>query len=366
MKKNLRLILFFTAALMIQSSMAQTTVTSGNWTSPSTWGGMPPTGTGTVIINHAVTLDMDYSHTAGSITIGNNGSLNGNSVMRAFALNYPSGTATLTVNGSMDVARTAIISNTVAVSGTLSADSLLMQGTITINSSGNVNTEQFFNDLTGTINNSGDIVTINLLTIGTATNTGNITADDFANSKTFTNNSAGVMTINYDWYNGDTITSPASFTNNGVVTVGHDWHNDNAVSGSGSFCVANNSWNSGTMTGTFDFCDQTGSDPDVNSGTIAGTVTYCTVSCTVGENEINSNFVFTVYPNPAHNFVTVSSDTEFINTTLEMVNSLGEIVYQTTLNGNNRMISLPELSSGMYFLKLHSENGLFTKTIVIE
>lgn len=105
MKKIIYTVTLFTIFGLCNSTNAQTSITNGNWSNPATWGGVPPMGSGTVIINHTVTLDIDYSHTSGSIKINSSGSLIGNSPMRAFALNYPSGTAMLTVNGSFNVAR---------------------------------------------------------------------------------------------------------------------------------------------------------------------------------------------------------------------------------------------------------------------
>jgi hypothetical protein len=99
MKKSLS-ILGLTFLLICNVLYAQTTVSDGDWTNPSTWGGTLPMGTGTVVINHNVTLDTDYSHTSGTITINASGTLTSSSPGRGFSLNYPNGTANLTVDGT--------------------------------------------------------------------------------------------------------------------------------------------------------------------------------------------------------------------------------------------------------------------------
>ena len=105
MKKAIYAIAIFIILAMSNSIQAQTTVADGNWSNPATWGGVPPTGSGTVVINHNVTLDIDYAHVAGSITINASGSLTGSTSLRYFALNFPTGTASLTNYGTFHVAR---------------------------------------------------------------------------------------------------------------------------------------------------------------------------------------------------------------------------------------------------------------------
>ncbi len=339
------------------STNAQTSIADGNWSNPATWGGAPPLGSGTVIINHSVTLDMDYSHSSGSITIGASGFLYGDSPMRLFSLNYPSGTATLTIDGFFYVARVPLFFGSVTNSGILQADSLLNAAAITNNSMATISTTQLMNSTSGTINNSGAINSTDFFNIETVINAGIMTSNDFTNSKSFTNENIGVIIIARDFSNIDTLASPAIFTNNGNVIVQNDWHNGNQINGSGRFCVYNNTWNSGAMTGTLDFCDQTGGNIDLNTGTIAGTITYCLFPCNVGIDELSKDIVINVYPNPFSTEITLTSDEVFKNATLTVYNSQGQTVKQIEkIMGQTVTMFRDNLSSGLYFFRIEEDN----------
>ncbi|MEA3448223.1 MAG: hypothetical protein U9Q98_07210 [Bacteroidota bacterium] len=70
-------------------------------------------------------MDTDYSHTSGTITINASGTLSSGSPDRGFSINYPNGTANLTVDGTFQIARTMLNSGNVTNNGTIDADSLL-------------------------------------------------------------------------------------------------------------------------------------------------------------------------------------------------------------------------------------------------
>lgn len=361
MKKILYAITLLALISLSNTMNAQTSVQNGNWSNPATWGGSVPLTSGTVVINHKVTLDIDYAHNSGSITINASGALTGNSVMRGFALNYPSGTASLTVNGSFDVARTLFLSGTIGISGTLKADSLLNYSTIT--NTGAINATQLLNYINGTMNNSGSITALNFMNIDTIINSGTIKATDFYNSKVFTNSVGATMIINNNFANIDSLASPAILTNNGSVIVQNDFHNGDQINGSGTFCIYNNTWNSGTITGTIDFCDQTGNDFDLNTGTIAGTVTYCVNPCFASIKELNGLVTehVKVYPNPFSTSTTLQTETPLNNATFTLYNSYGQIVKQVTnINGQSVTIFRDNLSSGLYFMRLTEDSKLIT------
>lgn len=361
MKHLLHIITLFAVMSLNNNSNAQTTVANGNWSNPATWGGVPPMGSGTVIINHTIILDIDYSHTSGSITINASGALNGNSSMRVFALNYPSGTATLTVNGSFNVARVPLVSNTVNNNGVFQSDSLLNSATLTNNSGATINAAQFMINTGGTFNNYGSVTSTNFLNIETVTNAGSITSNDFHNSKSFTNSTTGFITVTNNFANTDTLASPAIFSNNGIVSVAVDWHNGNQINGSGKFCIANNTWNSGAMTGTFDFCDQTGGNIDLNTGTVAGTITYCVNPCGVGLEELSGDMQIKTYPNPFSTQTTLQTDKFFKDATLIIYNSFGQQVKQIkNISGKTVTLYRDKLPNGLYFLQLTQDNKIFT------
>ena len=360
------LALLFTICLF-SNSQAQTTIANGNWSNPLTWGGTPPLGTGTVVINHTVTLDIDYSHSSGSITINNSGALNGNSPMRGFAINYPAGSATLTNVGSLNIARVSLFPGSVANFGSFQADSLLNLATLTNNTGGTINADQFLNDTLGILTNDGDIISLNFLNLETATNDGSISTNDFSNSKSFINSATGTINTSNDFSNINSLTGPAILTNDGLVSVVNNWHNDNQVNGTGRFCIGNNTWNSGSMTGTFDFCDQTGGGIDLNTGTVAGTITYCAIPCNVGREEgVETGFI-RAYPNPFSTEVTFQADKEFRDATLMVFNMQGQVVRQiNNVFGQTIRMNRDQLPAGLYFFSIMNQGKAVKGKIVID
>jgi len=89
---------------------------------------------------------------------------------------------------------------------------------------------------------------------------------------------------------------------------------------------------------------------------------------TVGINEINSNNLLTLYPNPAGNALTVSIEGNIAaNAKLRVLNILGEVVLEEQKNvqlKNN--ISLVSLSKGIYVLELFSSDAARTRKVFIK
>lgn len=368
MKYYLQSALLVAFIILRGTIQAQTTVASGNWSSGATWGGVPPLGTGTVVINHTVTLDMDYSHSSGSVTIGASGVLNGNSASRAFALNYPSGTASLTVNGTFNVARTALVSGVVANNAIFKADSLLNLATLTNSNAGSITASQFMNSTGGTINNSGSISSVDFLNIENVSNSGALSSNDLANSKSFTNSSTGIITVTHDFSNLDTLATPAVFTNNGSVTVQNDWRNAKQITGTGKFCISQNSWNAGTMSGSFDFCDQTGGAVDLNTGTIAPTVTYCLFPCTTGIDELAEyGSELSISPNPVHSTGTVVTNFDMSSSVFTVYNLSGQELFRVPgINGRQFEFNTAQFNNGLYLYKIGNEERIVKGKFIVE
>ncbi len=367
MKHIHAIIVLFTTIGLTGPAHAQTTVADGNWSDPLTWGGVPPLGTGTVTIDHEVTLDMDYSHYAGSITINASGALNGNSPMRLFALNYPAGTATLTDHGSIDVGNIGLFAGTVLINGTLQADSLLNIADLTIAAGALLDADEFMNDAGGTVTNEGSIASEDLLNVGVINNAGDLGAEDLLNSKTLTNSAPGVVSILGDLYNNDTLAAPAVCTNDGNVSVLGDWYNGDQVNGSGSFCIGEDSWNAGDMAGTFDFCDQTGGYVDLNTGTIALTITFCTGPCTVGINGTSDDPPLAVHPNPFSTWTTIDVGEPLRDADLALYDGTGrKVMHMRNINGRAISLHRGDLPSGSYLLRFTQDGRLIaTQQIVI-
>lgn len=77
--------------------------------------------------------------------------------------------------------------------------------------------------------------------------------------------------------------------------------------------------------------------------------------------------VLNAYPNPASDnlFVNINSSAAI---TLELVDALGQVVYQNTVSGNNTThnINVSTLSSGMYFLKASNAQGTYTQKVDVK
>lgn len=77
-----------------------------------------------------------------------------------------------------------------------------------------------------------------------------------------------------------------------------------------------------------------------------------------------SNSSFSISPNPANDFVTISSKNNTISN-IEMTDINGRVVKTVKAgNINEANINISELSSGVYMTKITSENGISTKKII--
>ncbi|MDD3890943.1 MAG: T9SS type A sorting domain-containing protein, partial [Bacteroidales bacterium] len=82
-----------------------------------------------------------------------------------------------------------------------------------------------------------------------------------------------------------------------------------------------------------------------------------TTQCT-GVNEFSSS-IFTVYPNPAKNYITVDIDEVAPNATVEIYGTLGQLIISKSLNPN---LDISALSSGVYVLQVRMDGAIIGKT----
>lgn len=74
---------------------------------------------------------------------------------------------------------------------------------------------------------------------------------------------------------------------------------------------------------------------------------------------------FTAYPNPTNGNITLEIPETFINAKISVVNSLGVIVLNTKARNLKEVLNLNGLSSGIYFIVISNEKGIFKKLIVV-
>ena len=89
--------------------------------------------------------------------------------------------------------------------------------------------------------------------------------------------------------------------------------------------------------------------------------TYMSFNCLTGidENDLDANI--RLFPNPASNEITVTSDIEF--ETIEIYNPLSQLVYSTKVNPTSTLqLNVSDLSNGIYFVKI--DNSVIKKVSV--
>ncbi len=79
----------------------------------------------------------------------------------------------------------------------------------------------------------------------------------------------------------------------------------------------------------------------------------------------NSTSQINIYPNPFSNTITLQSDSKSLQT-IELYNSIGQLVFKKVIeiNSGNFQLNLNHLTKGFYMIKVISENGILTKSLV--
>lgn len=388
--------------LAIGASAQQTihSAGNGNAANPLTWDCLCfPTTDDHIFIDHHVIMNTDWAVTCGGsieitagasllqdanrqLLIDGSGSELNNSGQLSFTdiafTNGASGinTGQFSVDKALFFGAGTTYDNTGSMNG---IDSMLTQGNF--DNTGTLYTGNFLN--TGTFLNTGHIDCDSMGNTGNFSSTGGyLTFWTFGNSGTFNMQTAGFMQVGNDWYNagtftlaagreifvgddfynGDTLGGTADLTNNGMIVVTGDFGNSDNINGSGKFCVGAYSANSGAVTGTVNFCDNSGTGNfDLNVGTVAGTVTYCGAgSCYLAVEENTSGKVM-LYPNPATAFLNIESEENF--ETAAFYSVTGELVQTTVLTGKTIAINLP---AGVYFVRLTGEKGEELLRLIVE
>ncbi|MFA5574466.1 MAG: T9SS type A sorting domain-containing protein [Brumimicrobium sp.] len=128
--------------------------------------------------------------------------------------------------------------------------------------------------------------------------------------------------------------------------------------------------------------DTTNFKPQVNTGEEAGTAVVKYFILDADENQIaditidvDNNFtasiekqeelVYSVYPNPATNVITVDSNTKG-NATAVFIDALGKEVKRVLLNEKNTKVNISELKRGVYFVNIYvgEQQRSITKRLV--
>ncbi len=407
--KSIILFLLLFSVMTISGQSTITSISNGIFSYPSTWDCIcSPSDGDDIHINHNVTLDFDFIYNSGSISV------NGN-------LLSDSPTRSLTVNGGWFYnAGNIFLGNFNHSSGSFTND-----GNITIDynfkSTNNVNTQNFgwlnihdslYVDSSASILNANILDAQNINNCGIISNTASMSGSAFSNSGTYVGIGTwgigfGILTINNNIFNTGTISNSfnivtygdiyncgvisnendtsnifaekifnsdtisgdtARITNNGEIKVKHNFLNTGLMNGNGNYCIGDSSINSGSVMGALTFCDSTGFVFDINTGTIDATVSFCSSPCqlTILDSREYSNANSTsVYPNPFSNQVNFEMN-ENSNYALSILNSIGEIVFTNSFNGNRYAIAAESFVPGMYFYRIEGNDKVVSGTLVKE
>lgn len=82
-------------------------------------------------------------------------------------------------------------------------------------------------------------------------------------------------------------------------------------------------------------------------------------------NEINFDSFFSVYPSPSSGVFQITSEQLQI-TNIEIVNELGDIVSQMTVNKKQETLDLSAQPNGIYFLHIKTDQGTANKKLIIQ
>ena len=85
----------------------------------------------------------------------------------------------------------------------------------------------------------------------------------------------------------------------------------------------------------------------------------------VGVFNTSTNKDISVYPNPSHSVITIESTGISINN-LEMFDIYGRKVKELKVNNNKFNVNISELSKGIYFVKLKTDNGIIINKVIKE
>lgn len=255
---------------------------------------------------------------------------------------------TITAQGIAEVP-TGLTGNTTACSG----DTLTYM----------VNPQASAIDFTWTVPNGGSIVAgqgTNAISVVLASGTGNI--EVVANTACGTSTP---VTISVTVNTTPTVTATAATTsacvyNDSIVLTGTPaggmW------TGTG---VNGNMFDPSTGAGSYDL---TYSYTDNNSCSNSDVVTIVVGECLGVEENASLNSI-KVFPNPAKSDFSVSFGAALMNVDIALVDAAGKVMYSTTRSNvaenESLTISVPELATGIYTLRIVSDSGLKTIQISI-
>jgi alpha-tubulin suppressor-like RCC1 family protein len=107
---------------------------------------------------------------------------------------------------------------------------------------------------------------------------------------------------------------------------------------------------------------QLGNGTNTNSNVPLQVKGLCNVTTAIQENSIENSIL--VYPNPTSGIVTISTNQTVAS--IDVFDVTGKLVHsQNNIKQHNSSIDLSQLSNGIYFINVQTENGGVSKSKVV-
>jgi NH3-dependent NAD+ synthetase len=90
-----------------------------------------------------------------------------------------------------------------------------------------------------------------------------------------------------------------------------------------------------------------------------------TIDSQVGIYEVLEN-LFEIYPNPSNGIFNIAMNQVQDNMNIEILNSIGQVVYNSPVTSTITEVNISNVESGNYFVRVITENGIAVKGIVIK
>lgn len=172
--------------------------------------------------------------------------------------------------------------------------------------------------------------------------------------------------------NNDTIQIGLMLFNNGVWVAGAELITTNTVSDWTSFCIPISAYtvaDSATITVAAFYNDTTCGmpyGPYGNSILYVDNLSFDNLITSVSE-QTSENTTFSLYPNPASDFVTINFNRKNDEVyTLNIYNVIGTLVKSETLKQNNQQINIGDLSIGAYMVTFKSKDFAENQKLIIQ
>lgn len=131
--------------------------------------------------------------------------------------------------------------------------------------------------------------------------------------------------------------------------------------------VAGNNDTTEQMLFSFSFLPYLSGDENIIADSIIHQQHYlnCSPAHTVGISTVNAENNFSVYPNPVSNIFSIQFQNEIQSAEIKVLNILGETIFSKQIgNTTKATLDITELSNGLYFLQILTNNKLFNHKII--